>query len=400
MFDRASIAANSIKGKYDSYIATFNNSMRLELLHEQQIINDMYEALESGQFVPWFQPQYNHATGALIGAEALVRWKKNDTFVSPAEFVPIFERNGFIYEMDQYIWDQTCKLMRRWLDEGRAPLPVSVNISRCDVFHKHFVNIISGIVDKYNLPYDLIRLEITESAFSKSTTQITEKITQLIDLGFTVEIDDFGSGYSSLNTLKDVPASILKLDMKFFENTSNTQRSGNIIESVVRMAKWLGMSVIAEGVEEKEQADYLKSIGCYYIQGYFYAKPMPVTEYEKLLDSCNIKEHELIKMKTIDTLNNNEFWNPKSMETLIFNSYIGGACIFEYDTVTQRTELLRINDQYLHELGRYGLSKSPLVDNNISLGQNSQTHLKSSFARQNKFFYHYKIYRNSQPNLV
>lgn len=194
----------------------------------------------------------------------------------------------------------------------------------------------------------MLRVEITESAFSESSANIISKVSKLMELGFLVEIDDFGSGYSSLNTLKDVPASILKLDMRFFESTENTQRAGNIIESVVRMAKWLGMAVIAEGVEKKELADYLKSIGCYYIQGFYYSKPIPISEYERLLER-NKKEPELSRLKTIETLNNNEFWNPGSMDTLIFNSYVGGACIFEY--YKGKTHILRLNDQYIQQFG-------------------------------------------------
>lgn len=248
MYDRATLAAETIKGRYDTYVTDYDENMRLKLVREQQIVTDMSSALAAKEFEVWFQPQYNHNSGAMIGAEALVRWRKNGKLISPGEFIPVFERNGFIYELDQYVWEQVCARIRGWLDSGKTPLPISVNISRRDLFHQHFIPVLTGIVNKYAIPYDLIRLEVTESAFSEGSGQIIAKVDEMIKLGFTVEIDDFGSGYSSLNTLKDVPASILKLDMKFFENTTNSQRSGNIIESVVRMAKWLGMAVIAEGV--------------------------------------------------------------------------------------------------------------------------------------------------------
>lgn len=348
MYDSAKIAADSIRSDYEKDIEYYKDDMRKDILHTQQIIYEMRNALDLGQFEIWLQPQYNHATGAVIGTEALVRWNKNGVYISPADFVPIFEQNGFIYEMDKYIWSEVCKLLRRWLDENKNPLPMSVNISRKDILHEDFVSVLEGMVKKYSLSADMLRLEITESAFSTSPQQIISKVAQLNKLGFTVEIDDFGSGYSSLNTLKDVPSSVLKLDMRFFESTKNSQRAGNIIESVVRMAKRLGMAVIAEGVEEKSQADYLKSIGCYYIQGYYYAKPMPVSNYEKLLENSK-KERELSRLKTLKTLDNNEFWNPKSMDTLIFNSYVGGACIFEY--YKGKTDILRLNDQYIKQFG-------------------------------------------------
>lgn len=358
IYERATVAEESMKGRYDVYIAEYNDSMRARILHEQQIVVEMGNALSSRQFVPFLQPQYNHATGALIGAEVLVRWKKDDGFVSPGEFIPIFERNGFVYEVDKYIWEQACILLRKWLDEKRNVLPISVNVSRVDLYRDGFFETVCGLIEKYRLPVDLLCLEVTESAFTGSSEQIVKVVNQLIRYGFTVEIDDFGSGYSSLNTLKDVPASILKLDMMFFAGTENAVRSGNIIESVVRMAKWLDMAVIAEGVERPEQADYLKSIGCYYIQGYLYAKPMPVEDYEKVLEN-ETHEKRLTRLKTVATLDNTQFWNPESMETLIFNSYVGGACIIEQ--YKGQLEVLRINSQYLVELGNILLDESNLT---------------------------------------
>ena len=363
MYDRAKIAANSIRSNYEKNIELYNDSMRTDLVKRQKIVDSMREALANGEFEAWFQPQYNHATGALIGAEALVRWKKDGKYISPAEFIPIFEQNGFIYETDRYIWEQVCIKLRGWIDAGFSPLPVSVNISRRDIQHSDFVEVITGIVKKYGIPEKLFRVEITESSFAGSEELICERVTKLVSLGYTVEIDDFGSGYSTLNTLKDVPASVLKLDMKFFESKKNRGRAGNIVESIVRMAKWLGMAVIAEGVEQKEQADYLKSIGCYYIQGFYYAKPMPAQDYEKLLENSS-KEHELSRLKTIENHNQTEFWNPKSMETLIFNSYVGGACIFERHNGVD--EVIRINDRYCKEYGGIIPEGTPLAEVGLS----------------------------------
>ncbi len=344
MFDRAMLAAESVKGRFEGKVAFYSESMRNHLLLEQEIVMEMENALREEQFEVWFQPQYNHANGALIGAEALARWRhpKNGLIV-PGVFIPIFEQNGFIYSLDKYIWRKVCRFLRKRLDEGAVPLPVSINISRYDALQSDVADVISALVNEYELPVELLRLEITESAFAEATREIVKVARRLIDLGFTLQIDDFGSGYSSLNTLKDVPAQVLKLDMRFFEDNGDSQRSGNIIESVVRMAKWLGMSVIAEGVEDKEQADFLKSIGSYYVQGYYYAKPMPMSEYEVLLNSSTY-EPTLNHIQTVENLNNNAFWNPKSMETLIFNSYVGGACIFEYHN--GKTEIIRSNDEY------------------------------------------------------
>ncbi len=351
IYDRAVMAKETVKGRYDAYIATYDESMRTSLLRRQYITGQMKNALESGQFEVWLQPQFNHATGRLTGAEALARWRHPvEGIISPSEFIPIFEQNGFVYEVDKFVWEETCKLLRKWIDADLHPVPVSVNVSRCDVFKPDLIDTVKGLVEKYSLPNDLLRLEITESAFSESNEIIINVVKEFVALGFVVEIDDFGSGYSSLNTLKDVPAQVLKMDMRFLENDENAQRGGSIIESVVRMARWLGMSVIAEGVETLEQADYLKSIGCEHVQGYLYSRPARSEEYESMFASGFV-DSEPRKPEALDTWNNNAFWNPSSIETLIFNSYVGGACIFEFRG--GKTELLRYNDGYAEVFG-YG----------------------------------------------
>ena len=347
MYSYAKIAGDAIRGIYDKPFEYYDDTLKAKLVHRQHIEAEMEKALTLGQFEPWLQPQYNHATGAMIGAEVLVRWNQNGTYVPPAEFIPVFEENGFIYRMDYAIWEQTCALLRRWADEGHEPIALSVNVSRKDILQQRFVTDILELTERYAVPANLLRFEITESAFADFPETIIDKIVDLNRRGFLFEIDDFGSGYSSLNILKDVPAAVLKLDMKFFENTKNQCRAGDIIESVVRMAKWLGMAVIAEGVEDKTQADYLKSIGCYYIQGYFYARPMSVSQFEQACFDCK-KETELSRLHTLETFDSSEFWNPRSMDTLIFNSYVGGACVFEY--YKGKTEVLRLNDRYIREL--------------------------------------------------
>ncbi|MDO4552876.1 MAG: EAL domain-containing protein [Bacillota bacterium] len=360
MYDRASLAQVTVKGRYDVHVAVYDESMRSHLLREQEIVNEMNTALETGQFEAWFQPLYNHSTGALIGAEALTRWRHpRYGLVVPGAFIPIFERNGFVYELDKYIWEQVCICLRRWTDEGRDPLPVSVNLSRYDLFCGDLVDVLRGLVEKYDIPVELLRLEITESAFSQSTEQVVEVAKKLIACGFTMEIDDFGSGYSSLNTLKDVPAHILKLDMRFLEGEGHFHRGGTILESIARMAKWLGMAVIAEGVETSEQADFLKSIGCSYVQGYFYGRPMPAEEYEALARAA-VKEEKLLSMETVENLDSNSFWNPKSMDTLIFNTYVGGACIFEWHD--NRVELLRANEKYARMMGGEGCTVEDVMN--------------------------------------
>lgn len=343
IYDRATLAEGSIKGRYDEYIAVYNESMRDRLLREQQIIGEMHRALEEKHFEVWFQPQYNHVSGKRIGAEALVRWRHPEKgLISPADFIPIFERNGFIYELDKFVWKTVCGYLRRWTDEEKYPLPVSVNVSRYDMYQPDFYDFITGLMEKYRLPMDMLCLEVTESAFSVSAEQIIQVVRDLRSVGFTVEIDDFGSGYSSLNILKDVPAGVLKLDMHFLAGANTSQRGGRILESIIRMARWLDMPVIAEGVETKAQADYLCTLGCERIQGYLYARPMPAAEFEKL--PIEKTREELYELRTIKYLGGDAFWNPDSIETMVFSHFSGGACIFEIKNY--RLELLRINSEF------------------------------------------------------
>lgn len=354
MYDKASLAKEYAKGRFDKHVVEYNESMRNKILREQEIIGEMKQALANNQFEVWFQPQYNHSTGALVGAEALIRWRHPKRgLVAPGSFIPTFEKNGFVYEVDKFVWEQVCLFQQQCLKAGGTPLPVSVNISRYDIFRKDLVDVISGLIQKYNIPAELLHLEITESAFSKASAQIIKVVKTFQKLGFIIEIDDFGSGYSSLNMLKDVPANTVKLDMRFLEGEDSSGRGGSILESIVRMTRWLGMSVVAEGVETTEQADFLKTIGCNYMQGYLYARPMPASDYQTLFADCR-REKKPVALVTVKNLDNNAFWSPKSLDTLIFNSYIGAACVLEYHN--EKIEILRANEKHAQVIGDVGMT--------------------------------------------
>lgn len=349
ILDRAILAKRSVKGLYDQHISYYDEKMRAQLLQEQWVLGEMEQALDSGQFVLWLQPQYDVATRAIIGAEALVRWNHPERgLIMPSIFIDLFERNGFIYHLDRYIWEETCKLLKQWMSDGKQPLPISVNVSRYDVFQPDFYRVITGLVERYNIPKYLFRVEITESAFTESTEELFAIIEQLQNYGLVVEIDDFGSGYSSFNTLKDVTADVLKIDMRFLSNSNQSARSGNILESIVRMAKWLDMRVIAEGVETQEQATFLRSIGCPYVQGFYFSKPMPVQEYESLCEDSP-QAQTAPTLTAVPGMNPDSFWSPNSLETLVFNRYAGGACVFEL--LNGQTELLRVNEKYAQTFG-------------------------------------------------
>ena len=284
MIDHAKLASKECKGNYIQNYYFYTEKMGERIREAQSIVSDMERAMKEEQFVLYLQPKYSLENYRPSGAEILIRWAAPEGMVSPGKFIPVFEKNGLIMKLDYYIWEQSCKLIRNWLDRGIEPFPVSVNISRVSMYNPRIVEEIHDLVVKYDIPPGLFQLELTESAYTDNSKAIQKAMDQLHEYGFTILMDDFGSGYSSLNVLKDISVDILKLDMKFMtaSGSENQKRSESIVANVIRLAKDLGMPVIAEGVEEKEQVEFLDSVGCEYVQGYYFARPMPVAEYEKL----------------------------------------------------------------------------------------------------------------------
>lgn len=359
MMDRAILAQSKIKGSYTVKSNYYTEEMRNDLLSEQEISGIMEEALEKEQFLVYYQPQYNHATGGLVGAEALVRWRHPERgLVSPGLFIPIFERNGFITKLDLYVFGHVCAFLRKCMDQNLPIVPISSNFSQYDIFQPRFVEKLEELRMKYDVPVKYLRVEITESAIVGGSDRVNEIVKRLRECGYVVEMDDFGSGYSSLNVLREVDLDVIKLDMLFLSEKANNNRGGTIISSIVRMAKWLDMPVIAEGVETMGQADFLKSIGCEYIQGYLYSKPLPEEEFEALLLKNRI-DTTALQEESNQTLDAHDFWEPRSQETLIFSNFVGGAAIFEYHS--GKAEILRVNKKYLKELGM-NLSEKELIE--------------------------------------
>lgn len=366
MCDRALLALYTVKGNYILRYAEYDDKLRNSIIEEQQIVNDMSLSLERGEFDIYMQPIFNHVSGAIVGAEALARWQHPTRgMISPSIFIPIFEKNGYISKLDEYIWTLACRWLAGWMRDGNnlVPISVSVNVSRVDIYNPELCEVLIRLIEEYQLPASMFRLEITESAYIENPDQLIEMVKKLKSHGFTIEMDDFGSGYSSLNTLKDVPVDILKLDMKFLSGRDYTGRGGSILSSVVRMAKWLGIPVIAEGVETQNQADYLKSIGCEFVQGYLYSQPLPLDEFEKLLNSSQTEPAKSIIFSG-DDIDANELWDPNAPSTLLFNSISDAAGIFEYWNGV--AEALRVNDRYFTELcttrERYNVYRSHIID--------------------------------------
>ena len=284
MCDRALLALDSIKGQYNQLLAVYDEPMRDRLLREQIITESMEAALAEHQFTVYLQPKYSLRLGVLAGAEALVRWiHPKWGFMSPGEFIPLFEKNGFITRLDRYVWEQTCVLLRDWKGKGYPPLAVSVNVSRADVYQADLPATLSGLVRQYELEPAQLHLELTESAYTENPGQILATVEKLRELGFIVELDDFGSGYSSLNMLNQMKLDILKLDMKFIQNETAKPAQQGILQFIITLARRLNLSVVAEGVETRAQLDRLREVGCDYVQGYYFAKPMPAAQFEELL---------------------------------------------------------------------------------------------------------------------
>ncbi len=287
MCDRAMLAVKKVKPLYEEYVAFYDEEMRNKLLEESKMIEGMKEAIEERQLRVFFQPKYNIKTNQIIGAEALVRWMHPQKgLLSPGAFVPIFEEHGYIDQMDLYVWEETCSIYKEFIEAGIQMVPISVNVSRVELYNAKLPQILLGIVSKYDILPSQLHLEITESAYMGNQKLINEAIKELRDVGFVIEMDDFGTGYSSLNMLSEMPLDVLKMDMRFIQKSTNRDTSRSIMGFVISLGKWMHLEVIVEGVETKAQLDMLKGMDCNCVQGYYFAKPMPKEEFKSLLETC------------------------------------------------------------------------------------------------------------------
>ena len=284
MIDRAQLAIAAIKNDYNRCVAVYDSKIREDKVWEQRITSEIFHAISEGQIIPYLQPQYG-ADGHLEGGEVLVRWKHpTEGLIPPFRFIPIFEQNGMIATIDRYIWECACKILADWKKrkDGHEKLSLSINISPKDFYFLDIYEVITSLTEKYGIAHKNLRLEITESSVMNNASEHIKTINRLRKDGFTVEMDDFGSGYSSLNMLKDMPVDILKIDMVFLSKTDDYKKSKIILNSIIDMANNLDMPQITEGGETKEQFDMLKEMGCKLFQGYYFSKPVPLEEFEKL----------------------------------------------------------------------------------------------------------------------
>ncbi len=328
-------------------------------MSEAEFLERFDDAIVSGHIFAYFQPQFNHSTGRLTGAEALMRWEDPEFGMQyPSDFIPVLEKHDILYRADIQMVEMTCRFLRKCLTNHTPVVPISFNMSRNDIYKHDFVHDVERIRESFDVPVRYLRVELTETSAIGGMALVSSVVKQFHDYGYIVEMDDFGSGYSSLNILKDLNVDVIKLDMNFL-NGEIGGRGGIIIKSVVQMAKWLQLPIVVEGVETVEQADFMKSIGCNYIQGFLYSRPLPEDEFvEKLIQ---VDHEPLIQsMFLIDDFNAAQFWDPRSMETLIFSKFVGGAAIFSFKNGD--VSLVRVNDKYVHEIGM-GITAKEFIDN-------------------------------------
>lgn len=264
----------------DHKIVYFDEEMNKQRLWERKVEDDMERALAAREFKVYLQPKISAAEEELAGAEALVRWiHPKEGFIPPNKFIPIFEKNGFILKLDDYMLEEVARQQSEWISQGRKIVPISVNVSRAHFTREDLAEHICEIVDKYKVPHEVIELELTESAFFDDKKVLLNTVKKLRDSGFPVSMDDFGAGYSSLNSLKELTIDVLKIDADFFRNVEEVERGMLIVSEVIDLAKKLDMKIVAEGIESRDQVDFLVQQECDLIQGYFFAKPMPVEEF-------------------------------------------------------------------------------------------------------------------------
>lgn len=280
--DRANIARKSIVDRHKTTYAYFDETMKSRLLKQKEIEDIMEESLRKEDFVVYYQPKFNLSTNTICGAEALVRWNRPGVgLIAPDEFIPIFEENGFIIDIDYYVFDKVCRKIRSLLDEEKNVVPISVNFSRMHLKSRTLLPHLVSTLRDYDIPASLIEIELTESALVDDSSYLITLLNEIHDNGFKLSMDDFGSGLSSLNLLRIFPFDVLKIDKEFFQEGSSTERERIVITNVVKMASELNMSIISEGVETQEQADFLKTIHCPIAQGYFFEKPLPEDVFEE-----------------------------------------------------------------------------------------------------------------------
>lgn len=346
LYDYAEFARASVKGDYSDRVKIFNTKMVEELESRYVLLSDVQDALQRKEFIFYLQPKCNIQNGKLVGAEALVRWKSREKgLISPGIFIPFLEKSGLVAEVDTYLWEEVCKWQRNMIDSNFKVVPISVNVSKVDMYSMDVPDYFAELIRKYEIPPEVIEIEITESVFMEDLNFIQDIINRLHRLGFTVLLDDFGSGYSSLNLLKDIEVDILKIDMRFLDvKEENTNKGIGILETVQNMARLMGIETIAEGVETERQKEYLKQMGCGYAQGFYYYRPMTKLEFQKLIANEKNIDDEGAEDNRVERLILKDLLNEHMFSETMLNNMLGAIAF--YDVCENKITLKRYNAQY------------------------------------------------------
>ena len=351
LYNHAALTAEQIKGDYRNRIRVYNPATYKKNTEEYKILAAFQRSLENGELFFCLQPQCRVSTGCVVGAEALARWRTKDgRMIPPARFVPILEKYGIVTNLDKFIWESVCQWLRKWLDEGHTAVPISLNVSQIDIFTIDVPEYFGSLLRKYSLPADLIKIEITESAYVEDTAVVRETARRLRVAGFLVLMDDFGSGYSSLNMLRNLNVDVLKLDAQFLHISDNDSRKGiSILESIVNMAKRMTIPVIVEGVETPEQINFLSDLGCRYMQGYYFYRPMPVEEFENLIRDGKKIDTRGFEFKANEQFHTREFLDANLFNDAMLNNILGPVAI--YRRKGDSVDIIRYNQQFYQMVG-------------------------------------------------
>ena len=346
-FDRATIATKKAEKDPTRRILVYNESMQSQAEQEYKNLNILRDAFDNDEFDFYLQPQCRVKTGKIVGAEALARLiKKDGTIVPPGVFVPLLEKYGFVTELDQIIWEKVCVFIKEQLAEKRNLVPISVNVSRLDIINADIYQIITDLVKKYAIPKKYLKIEITESAYMETSSIIETLVKKLRKDGFQVLMDDFGSGYSSLNSLSNLKVDAIKLDAKFLHaEGGNYEKSIHILESVINMAKIIGLPIIVEGVETIEQKGFIEEMGCRYVQGYFFYKPMPKVDFVNIIGDDEKIDNHGFEIKSNEQFRIREFLDKNIYSDSMLNNIIGAVAIYSWHDKTQ-VDIIRFNQQF------------------------------------------------------
>ncbi|MCR5088524.1 MAG: EAL domain-containing protein [Oscillospiraceae bacterium] len=355
-FNHASLAAENLQGSFQKRISLYDDQMHRRNSDEYRILCDFQNSLNCGEISFVLQPQVRVSNGKIVGAEALARWQHRDgSLTVPGLFVPILEKYGLITHLDLFIWEEVCRWQHEMMLRGRDLIPISVNVSQMDILEMDVPEHFAALTEKYGLPVGCVKVEITESAYADDLGRVRDTMTRLQKLGFTVLMDDFGSGYSSLNMLQKLNVDIIKLDAQFLQSSESAAQNGsrkgvNILESVVNMTKNLSIPIIVEGIETAAQAEFLEGLGCRYMQGFYFYRPMPPDDFEELIADSSRIDTNGFRFKANQQLTVREFMDENVFTDTMLNNVLGAVAFYRWDG-KENTDIIRFNEQFYEMVG-------------------------------------------------